>query len=85
MTPAEVLAGMRPLSPGRRVKVGGRTTAAEILAHGVVGAVRGQLAHRSAPARVDAALIDAAARPGFDDVLHEYSESLKARPARLTF
>lgn len=86
MSPAQVLAGMRPLSPRRRVKLGGRATAAEILAHGVVGAVRGQLAHRSAPAPVDAAaLIDGAFRADFETTLTAYSEGLRAQPVRLGF
>ncbi|MFC9342888.1 hypothetical protein ACFT0G_06185 [Streptomyces sp. NPDC057020] len=85
MTPAEVLAGMGPLSPDRRVKVGGRATAGEILARGVVGAVRGQLAHRGAPVRVAAAdLVDAAFNTGFDETLDAYSEGLRG-PVPLAF
>lgn len=87
MSPAQVLAGMRPLSPRRRVKLGGRATAAEILARGVVGAVRGQLAHRAAPAPVDAAaaLVQAAFCADFESHLDAYSEGLRARPVHLTF
>ncbi|MFF8506730.1 hypothetical protein ACF064_01455 [Streptomyces sp. NPDC015492] len=86
MTPAEVLAGMRPLSPGRRVKVGGRATAAEIVARGVVGAVRGQLAHRPGPARVAADdLVAAAFSARFEETLDAYSAGLRGEPVNLTF